>query len=429
MKLRCPRCQQKITVPDEWAGKAIRCTGCNKAFQIPKPQESSGPLPGEKDLDLASLANLEARSGGMGDEELAAAEAILATETATDEPPPRTCPNCQKQIKVKNPYVELLCSHCGKPIPALKKGLGFTTGRAVLVGATNLRSESKVGFYEGLGSATTYPLGAIGSLITAVLIAVGAILLPVGLMTSLARTTEQSDVGSLQGVTVHELTGLEKAMTVFFFMEVLFFVGVGVHAFIDVARATSIGEDKPPPLVWYPGAWGESLVGYLALLVYYGLFAAVAIMIANGGAFVIPSSIGQVKQWLTPTILTLAGLMTFFVPMNLLGLTVGKVMQAVNPVRLVKSILATHVNYVFLFLLVTVYMSMFVALFGMVLDWFGGQFRQLQRDTSLGNVSGVALGLVSWGAVMGLGFYGVYVLGRLHGLFARTFRKQLEFSS
>lgn len=427
MKLRCPRCKQIITVKDEWAGKAIRCTGCNQAIQIPKPKESLKTLPGEKDLDLESLAKLEARSGGMAEEELAAAEAAVATATGSEKAG-RVCPHCNKPVKVADPYVELLCSHCGKPIPALKRGSGFTTSRAVLASASK-KAESKVTFFEGLGGATAYPFGALGSLLLAVGVAIGAILLPVGLMTALSRAAEQSNVGTEQGVTYEKLSGLEKMVGGLFILEVVFFIGVGLHGFIDVARASSIGEDKPPPLVWNPGSWGDTLVGYVALLGYYGLFGIIAIMIATGGALRMPHTLDEARTWLTPSLLVIVSFMTFLVPMHLLGLTVGKPSQAVNPVRIVKSIMATHINYLFLFLLVAVYMLMFGALFGVVLSWFSGEFQKMRVNTAIGNVGGVAVSLLGWGGVMGVGFYGVYVLGRVHGLFARTFRKQLEFTS
>ncbi|MFQ5412804.1 MAG: hypothetical protein ACE5EC_10930, partial [Phycisphaerae bacterium] len=60
MKLRCPRCQKKLAVPDRYMGKAIRCPACNKAFNVPKSKSPwAGPI-GNVELDLEDLAKIEA---------------------------------------------------------------------------------------------------------------------------------------------------------------------------------------------------------------------------------------------------------------------------------------------------------------------------------------------------------------------------------
>lgn len=38
IKFRCPSCNQKLGVPDEYAGKRVRCTRCKEATQIPQPE-------------------------------------------------------------------------------------------------------------------------------------------------------------------------------------------------------------------------------------------------------------------------------------------------------------------------------------------------------------------------------------------------------
>jgi len=262
-----------------------------------------------------------------------------------------------------------------------------------------------------------------------VAVAVGAILLPVGVMTGLARATEQSQVGSEYFVT-HELTGVEQAMMAFFWFEVLFFSAVGIHAFIEVIQTVSVGEEQPPPLVWNPASWGESLGGYVALLVYYFILTYGSITLAYGGEFEMPSNVDQFKDLVQNSVgvLVVLAIGTFLVPMHLIGLGIGKIRQALDPVRIFKSIAATHVNYVFLFLMVLVVGSLYVGLFGIVSVWFSSEIIEMQRAAATGHVGNVALGLLSWGLVMGFGFFCVYVLGRLHGLFARTFRDKLLFS-
>lgn len=38
IKFRCPSCSQKLGVPDEYAGKRVRCTRCKEATQVPQPE-------------------------------------------------------------------------------------------------------------------------------------------------------------------------------------------------------------------------------------------------------------------------------------------------------------------------------------------------------------------------------------------------------
>ncbi len=38
IKFHCPSCNQKLGVPDEYAGKRVRCTRCKEATQVPQPE-------------------------------------------------------------------------------------------------------------------------------------------------------------------------------------------------------------------------------------------------------------------------------------------------------------------------------------------------------------------------------------------------------
>ena len=44
-KLRCPHCQQKLKVPDDWGGKRIRCPGCKQAIRVPSVGAAAGSSP------------------------------------------------------------------------------------------------------------------------------------------------------------------------------------------------------------------------------------------------------------------------------------------------------------------------------------------------------------------------------------------------
>lgn len=373
-------------------------------------------------LNLEDLASLERGTAAMGDREAKEFSGQLPVhETSAPEPTARTCPHCNKEVMLKDPYVEALCSNCWQPIPALVKGKPVEPGFAA-----NRVSRGEVGFYSDLTSAFSYPFGASGSLITSVIAAVGVILLPVAGAVGIAFTVEQGRTG-LDAQSPIFLSGVQKAFVGFVLLEVLFFLAVGVHAFLDVVRATAIGTDRPPELVWNPSQWGSSILAYLALVLYYALVVSIAIWISGKGDFHIPTTLAELRGRLTPGVMLVAAIFTFVVPMHLIGIAASSIVRGLNPINVGKSIAATHVNYVFLFLLVAVYGVIFGLAFYSVVGWFAGVLQRTSVAAGAGNIVQAAAGLLSWGVVIGFGFYGIYFLGRLHGLFARTFRKQLAF--
>ncbi len=42
IKFRCPHCDQKLGVPDEYANRRIRCNKCNEPSRVPSPAK---PIP------------------------------------------------------------------------------------------------------------------------------------------------------------------------------------------------------------------------------------------------------------------------------------------------------------------------------------------------------------------------------------------------
>ncbi|MCZ6815178.1 MAG: hypothetical protein O7F76_00605, partial [Planctomycetota bacterium] len=152
MKVRCPRCQQKLGVPDKYAGRAIRCSACNRAFTVPKAKIATSGPGADSTLDLEGLAKLESQTTEMDSGELAEVHASTASNQAgQDGPTARTCPNCGKQTPVDDLSVEVLCSHCWQTIPALAAGDAYEMGDTKLVGYRGTATGS-VGFYDGLTS-------------------------------------------------------------------------------------------------------------------------------------------------------------------------------------------------------------------------------------------------------------------------------------
>jgi DNA-directed RNA polymerase subunit RPC12/RpoP len=433
MKLRCPRCQQKLSVPDKHAGRTIRCPTCNRAFNVPKPTTAvDGPGAGPG-LDLEGLAKLEAQSTEMAGQELAEAKSAILAQKAADQPSEtvRTCPTCHKETSVDDPYAEVLCSNCWNPIPALIKGSGAThvrpgPGRRARPGATG-----QGGFYAELASSVTYPVSALSSLATAAGIAVLAALAPVALITGWAQLMEQGAAGTVEGVQKADLSGVSLVLTGIFAAEVVFFSAVALHAFLDVLRITSIGQDRPPNLTWSPSQWGKSFVAYLILAIY---LAAVGYLVAaltvdpSPMHYLAKADLLGLAQAGGPAFLVGMVVVTFAIPMHLIGIAMGTITQGLHPLNVVKSIGRTHVHYVFLVLILCVYGTLFGwAAAAIAFDWFLPQVDLMISGSQEGDLAQVALSLLAWGLVIGFFFYSTYLLARLHGLFARTFQTKLLF--
>ena len=433
MKLRCPRCQKKLSVPDKYAGKAIRCPACNKAFNVPKPQASaSGPI-GDSALDLEGLAQLEAATSEMSEEERMEAESARDAEAADQpaDPTVRVCPNCQKQTRIEDPHVEILCSHCWEPIPA--DADGAASGGSRSSGRRMLSATGAGGFYSELAGSVVYPLGALSSLITASGIAFLAALVPVAVMTGAANMMELENVGTEQGVQKADLSGVQLILIGIFAVEIFFFFAVAIHAFLDVVRTTGTGDDQPPKLSFSPTQWLKSLGAYLILCVYFGVMTSLVARITIEADFVAAVAGGKIMDMLqlggTPFAVGMV-LISALIPMHLLGVSLGSIGQALNPANVARSVAATHVHYVFLVLILSVYGGLFTYAFSAILfDWFIPQIDGMFSGSSEGNIIDVALPLLAWGGVMTLFFYGAYVLARLHGLFVRSFRKDLHFGT
>lgn len=433
MKVRCPRCQKKLAIPDKYAGKAIRCPSCSKPFTLPALSgDASGRLDATR-MDLEGLASLERQSSGMERRELAAAEADIKAHAkaaaATAPPNERICPNCNKRTRVDDPYVEVLCSHCWNPIPALVKG-GTTRHAGGLILA---KTTGPGAFYGELAGSLAYPIPAISSIATASVVAICAALAPVAVLTAMTYLMEQSNVGLDVAKKATDLTFVQWILVGIFAFEVFFFNAVAIHTFLDVIRASVIGNRAPPNLGWSPNHWGKSFLGYFVIVLYLAAATVLVVFLTVEGDVVAMARRGEIVELMkaggTPLVVGLV-VVSCGIPMNLLGLGLGSIAQAVNPVRIFKSIGRTHAHYAFLVLLLVLYGVMFASAFvSIVFEWFLPKIDTMVAGAAAGDVLQVALALLAWGVVMAVYFFGIYVLARLHGIFALAFRKQLEFGS
>lgn len=428
MKLRCPRCEKKLSVPDRYAGKSIRCPACNRGLKVPKPQTA---VAGDTGLDLESLAALETQTTQMSDEERTGAEEAVLAAADSGEGLIRVCPHCNAKVRTDDPGADILCSHCWKAIPGTGGGGGL--GGRTRTARKAVSATGAGGFYSELASAVMYPMPALSSILTAAGIAFLAALLPVVFMTGAAQLMEQGNVGTEQGVRQADLSGVQLILIAVFSAEIFFFAAVAAHAFFDVARTTGIGDDQAPKLSFSPNQWGKSFASYLVLAAYFAIVTYGVAVLTMGNGFQDYLFKGDVKGLLASGGTSFGVgmvIVTFFIPMNLLGICLGTIGEALNPANILKSFGKTHVHYVFLVLILAVYGGLFGFAFVWILfDWFIPQIEGMRAGSSEGKLLDVAMPLLAWGIVMAFFFYGAYVLARLHGLFVRSFRKGLYFGT
>jgi len=429
MKLRCPRCRQKLTVPDEYAGKAVRCPACNRAFMVPKPQAAVAVGEPDAGLDLVAMAAMESQSGTLDGD--SSSPAVDAPSPADVDPNVRVCPHCKKQMRTQDPNADVLCSHCWEPIPGLASA-------AAQAAADRRRPRERGGvlvFYSELASSLVYPFPAISSLATAVLFAIGAGLVPVALVTGVLRLIATGQVPSMAAAGAEDLSTASWVLLGIFAAEFFFFSAVAIHVFLEVVRATTKGADRPLPLVWTPSQWGRSLPAYLLLVLYYALLGyLIAELTVRSDATVTDC----MRKGQLATLLSAGGKPLFVglivisaaIPMSLIGVALAPIFRGLSPFNGVQAIARTHAHYAFLLLLLLVFGAVFGAAFCTILfEWFLPQFDLIAMGATEKDFIQVGLAVLAWGGTVGVFFYGTYVLARLHGLFARAFRNKLAFLS
>lgn len=128
IKFKCGQCGQKLGVPEKYAGKAVRCTGCKEPVRVPElesepepvlePITDDGmdsydvdePFPTD-DSPLSAMAGLSGPADGMQ-------ELMPAPEASS--PSGISCPNCGAEVGPQ----AVICIQCGNN---LKSGGGTKT--------------------------------------------------------------------------------------------------------------------------------------------------------------------------------------------------------------------------------------------------------------------------------------------------------------
>lgn len=412
IEFACDRCQQELKVPDDWAGRRVRCRGCNRVLSVPDPltgQLDSSfdvkALAGDKGepeeelvTDFAPIPRAKRRTGRDGEDDLQV-----------------TCPHCGKVIKVQDPYSEILCSSCWEPVPPLEGGDAST-------GPSRTRGPKAGAFYDQIISAFGYPLDATGSILLGMLVAGGAILLPVGMVLTFVMGVALNPITPSANVS-----WVPMVLAALFAVEAIYFAGMAYSALLDAARNTVAENDKAPDLVWNPASVGSGIVGYVTLVIVYGAFFLGVNYLTSGGQMIVPTSVDQARQLMSPVTIVILVLLTFTVPMVIVGLAMMPGLEGLSPGRIIRSIAATIVHYLFLFVVVCFMLGIYLGIMSGVTAWAIETLMTVLRKGIDEGFSALMLGLLAWTVLIGSGFYCALMIGRLHGLFARTFRSQLAF--
>lgn len=424
MKVSCPNCKKVLQAPDNWAGQKVKCPACKRPIALPTTPTDDDGL--DLDFDLGSLTELEdagevvARRRGRK-LRLKDAEAAVKAQAADEPEEPvardphiRVCPQCGMKARHEDIYSELMCRHCGGSIP----GTPISKEAAKVQYSTGLpRITTRVSFYTGFGSAAVYPMGAVDSILKAMGIALAAILIP---LLGILAFTQSSTFNSLVEKDPQSSAWVGIFLAIMFGIEAIYFGAVGYYALIDTIRTTSAGSDKAATLTWNPVNLGAALGGYMALLAFYTL-----IVIALVGH--LPTSFADVQSISSPWKLFLLAALTFAVPMNIIGLASSHALDGLNMVKVFRSIGNVIGAYTFLFLIVLLYLGAYVGVMVTVMGWAGPAILESSTKGLSAGFLNMLLGVGAWAVVMGLGFYFAYSIGRILGLFSRTYKAGMEF--
>lgn len=428
MKVSCSNCKKSFEAPQHMAGKKVRCPVCKAPIKIPAAEPAH-----DVGFDLGSLDSME--DGGEAilrekgkqvslKEAQAAAAAGLEGQPAPKlvkfDPTVRICPQCRERVVSVDIYGDLMCRNCGAAIPGLEieqEETRYTT--------MSERVRNPVTFYNGFTSAVAYPIPSLGSIGLASVVALAVIALPVMAILGFTGASSANEVTREKT----DFAWVGTTMMVFFLIEAIYFGAVGYYSLIDSIRTTTSGTEQPPPLTWSLSKLGPALGGYASLLGLY-LVTATLLVFTQKGAM--PDSVADYTHYLgRPFPLVILALLTFGVPMNLIGLSSTHLADGLNPVKVGPSIGRTIGHYIFLFLIVLLYMGFYTGVMIAVMNWAWPQLQAAAHRDSEASLSQtflkVFMALVAWAVLVAAALYFAYVMGRVLGLFSRTYKEKLAF--
>jgi Zn finger protein HypA/HybF involved in hydrogenase expression len=430
MKVSCPNCQKVFNAPSEWGGRKVKCPGCKGSVSLPKADEAATK---ELGFDLGSLSGVEQVGEAIVREKakpmtLKEAQAVTAAakvaagngEKVVIDPTVRICPGCGERVRSAELYSDLICRHCGVAIPGLE--LAQTETRYTTLSD---RISTGLKFYSGFGGAALYPIPAIGSISIGMVIALAAIAVPLFPILGFTGASGANEASKSQS----DFGWVGIFLTVMFAIEALYFGAVAYYVMVDTIRTTTSGAEQPPPLTWSPTKLGGALGGYAALIGFYCLIVFLLFMTRIGE---MPSSAEDFGKLMSdPVSLLVLALLTFGVPMNLIGLASTHSVDGLNPLKFGPSIGRTLGHYTFLFLITVLYLGFYVGVMFAIMSWAGPTILNASTKDSEAGLAKIMLsslmGLAAWSVLIGMMLYFGYCLGRVLGLYSRTYRGKLTF--
>jgi len=208
-----------------------------------------------------------------------------------------------------------------------------------------------------------------------------------------------------------------------FALEGAYFGSVAYYCLIDTIRSTVGGNEHPPPLTWNITKLGAALGGYVALIGFY-LVVILVLVTAYGG---VPTSLADFSVLGKPLSLAVLAIMTFSIPMNIIGLASTEPLDGLNPAKVGLSILRVIGHYIFMFLIVILYVGFYVGILYAIMSWAGPAMKQAAAQGIEVGYKNLLGGIAGWAVLIGMGFYFAYMIGRILGLFARTYRERMAF--
>lgn len=425
MKVSCPNCQKVLQAPDDWGGRKVKCPACKGVIALPSAAEEAESSGGG--LDLGSLEAIEDAGQVLYQQRrgkrltLAEAEAARSPDTEegasiTGDPRVRTCPQCGQKVRTDDPYSDLMCRHCGAAIPGAD---AFGEGRARYTGGMADRITTQVSFYTGFSSAFIYPAPALVWILLSMGIALATIAVPLGGVLGFTAGAGLNPIAEKQ-----DFGWVAIFLTIMFAAQGVYFGAVAYYALIDTIRTTTSGGEQPPSLTWNVANLGTALAGYAALLAFYAGVVLLLLLAYNGH---LPTAWSEIQVLANPGSLIVLALLTFGVPMNMIGLSSSHALDGLNPVRVFRSIGRLAGHYIFLFLIVLLYLGMYIGGTALLMQWAGPAIMDAaNKGLDIGFVKMLG-GPLAWSVLIGLGFYFAYSIGRILGLFCRSYRESLDF--
>lgn len=426
MKVSCPKCKKVFQAPEEWAGKKVKCPGCKNPIAL--PAQKHGPSKEDLGFDLESLDELEnqgqvivrertKRHMTLAEAQAAAAQSAVEQHQADPEnsdPTIRVCPRCGQKVKCEDVYCDLICRSCDAEIPSLmsrdkNKGSYKTVAP----------SKPKINFYNGFTGAAFYPVPALGSIGTGMAIALAAICVPIIVLVGVVAISNLNEAAERT-----EITWLGMFLKAMFALEGVYFGAITYYILIDTIRTTTSGNEQPPGLTFNLAKIGPALGGYVALIAFYVVVILGILTLTGEG---MPTQLSDFGQLAKPVNLLILALLTLPIPMNMIGLASGSMANGLNPAGVVVSIGKLIGHYIFLYLIVILYLGLYAGLMIGAMQWAMPQMMEAARQGIQAGLLKLVLSVVAWSALIGLGFYFAYMVGRILGLFARTYQKRLAF--